>query len=271
MGLSLLSFVARTRQCREEKLRRSRLVFLCCPSLDCPLQVYFLCFSFAFPSTHTVHIKAMEGWFRSHYPPSTSSSQPQQHGKYNYICDTNAFICCGRLFFSILLTLVNCVVMSPLTRILTLALLAVLSFQAVNAQSLSDGKYWIVPAASSDAPIGFNEQGTRNPVVVGGENNVWTVRKLDQEEYQIILEEAGPIWFTQAAENNVFVSRAPLPTTWRVQIHEGNTYSIEVPSIIRPTRAWTLDSTAPGNEVTLEIFEPSGPGQLWIFTRVPNN
>ncbi|KAK3826773.1 MAG: hypothetical protein J3R72DRAFT_12750 [Linnemannia gamsii] len=158
--------------------------------------------------------------------------------------------------------------MSPLTRILTLALLAVLALQAVNAQGTSDRKYLIVPASSTSPPpfpIGANyAQEPTSPVVVGGSNTGWNIKRSGGEEYLISLEENEPRGFTQVKDNEVVVSAMPPAATWRVQKREGDTYSIEVVSNIFPTRTWTLASTVPGTKVTLEFFEIyPRPNQLW--------
>jgi hypothetical protein len=160
--------------------------------------------------------------------------------------------------------------MSPLTRILALALSAVLALQVVNAQGPPDGKYLIALGSSTVSPplVGANDQGApTNPVVVGGSNNVWTIRKSDQGEYAILLEKNGP-WLTQAEQNEVVVSSIPPPARWIVRKQQDNTYSIEVPSNIWPAKAWTLDKTQPGTKVTLGFSEFPKPGQLWSFIPV---
>ncbi|KAG0089583.1 hypothetical protein BGZ93_009787 [Podila epicladia] len=164
--------------------------------------------------------------------------------------------------------------MAPLIRLVTLALVAVLTLQTVAAKSfpsLPIGRYLIVPAISSSPPpfpLGADEKGTAGPVVAGGRDNVWTVKETDNGLYTIVAEQTGSPWFTQAAEDRVIVSLIPPPGTWRVEKHNDDSYTIELPSPFWPPRAWTLDSTQPGTIVQLRVMEFPRPGQLWKFVRI---
>ncbi|KAI9567131.1 hypothetical protein HD554DRAFT_2173746 [Boletus coccyginus] len=114
-----------------------------------------------------------------------------------------------------------------------------------------DGKYFIVLAGNSAPPpfpVGADEQGPTSPVITGAKDIIWTATKLPNGNYTLILEQNGPRWLSQAGENEVFVSLMPLPGEWRIQRQEDGTYSIEVPSPIWPTRAWTLNNTTPGTK-----------------------
>ncbi|KAI9568432.1 hypothetical protein HD554DRAFT_2038742 [Boletus coccyginus] len=109
-----------------------------------------------------------------------------------------------------------------------------------------DGKYLIVLAGNlvpPPFPVGANEQGPTSPVIVEGRDNVWTTTKLDHGNYTLILKQKGPCWLRQAGENK------ELRDFW-------------------PTRAWTLDNTAPGTKVTLKVYELPRSGQLWNFIPV---
>lgn len=159
--------------------------------------------------------------------------------------------------------------MAPLIRLVTLALVAVLTFQIVIAQSPPSGKYLIVPVTSSGPPLpplGVSGDGPVIPVSVGGRDNIWTIQKTENGLITIIAEQTGA--FTQADEGRVFVSFMPPPGTWRVQKQRDESYAIEVPSDYWPARAWTLDSTQPGARVRIGIMEFPGPGQLWKFVPV---
>ena len=97
----------------------------------------------------------------------------------------------------------------------------------------------------------------------------WTVRKLENGNYTLILEQGGPRWLSKGIGENVVVEIMPLPGQWAIHKHPHLEYSsvphvlmsfidntanfnltrIEVPSDRWPTRAWTLDHTNPGSEV----------------------
>ncbi|KAI9568434.1 hypothetical protein HD554DRAFT_2172235 [Boletus coccyginus] len=131
-----------------------------------------------------------------------------------------------------------------------------------------NGKYLIVLAGNSAPPpfpVGANEQGAISPVVVGGRDNVWTVTKLPNGNYTLILEQTGPRWLSQAGENEVFVGLMPLPGEWTIRKQDDDKYSIEVPGHIWPVRAWSLRDTRPGTVVTLPRVDfPPG----WRFIRI---
>ena len=96
----------------------------------------------------------------------------------------------------------------------------------------------------------------------------WTVRKLQDGNYILILEQGGPPRFSKGIGEDVVVGFEP--GQWVIHKQANEEYSsvppvlmffidnnranfnltrIEVPSGIRPTRAWTLDSSEPGTEV----------------------
>ncbi|KAG0252607.1 hypothetical protein BGZ95_006582 [Linnemannia exigua] len=160
--------------------------------------------------------------------------------------------------------------MSPLTQIVTLAFLAVLTFQAVNAQGPSDGKYSIVSTTRPQIPVGVDDYGPYHRVAVGGKSNVWTIMKLDEGDYQIILEQSGIKWYTEDFQGTLTMSpNSPAKPrgTWRLQKY-GDYYSIEVPSNIVPSKAWALknmDNTQPGEEVTIGAADFP---MVWKFTPV---
>ena len=102
----------------------------------------------------------------------------------------------------------------------------------------------------------------------------WTVTKLENGNYTLILEQTGPRWLSQAGEEEVFVSLRPIPGEWtiRKQEQEGDVYSsvpilmsfidsmpwltfglkytrIEVPGLMWPVRTWDLRDTNPGTPV----------------------
>ncbi|KAF8549695.1 hypothetical protein OG21DRAFT_1514888 [Imleria badia] len=113
-----------------------------------------------------------------------------------------------------------------------------------------DGKYVIILASAPPPfPLGVDEGGAVNPIIVGGMDHVWTVRKLEDGNYTLALEEPGALWFSQAREENVTVSTMPPPTEWAIHRQKGNIYSIEVATDRCPTTAWTLDSTLDGSKV----------------------
>ncbi|KAI9568436.1 hypothetical protein HD554DRAFT_722194 [Boletus coccyginus] len=138
---------------------------------------------------------------------------------------------------------------------------------------LPDGRYRIVlasPSAPPPSPVGVNDDGgPTSPVVSGGKDNIWTARNVesDPERQTLTLEQTVLPLLSQQAGDNVVVGITP-PGIWRIQKQGDDTYSIEVHNRYWPTRAWTLNSTQPGTEVTVEINEDPGPEQLWNFIPV---
>lgn len=79
------------------------------------------------------------------------------------------------------------VAMAPLIRLVTLALVTVLTLQAVIAQSLPSGKYLIIPGTRSAPPpfpVGINAYGAVNPVIAGGETKSGLSRDWTTENTQ---------------------------------------------------------------------------------------
>lgn len=160
--------------------------------------------------------------------------------------------------------------MSALTRILALTLLAVLTFQAVNAQSPSNGKYFIALANPSmpPIPVGSDHNGFTDSVTVGSKDIVWTVTRSNQEDYVIALEQSGSRWTAAAEGGNLFVSQMSTSATWKLRQQGENSYTIEVPSNIWPAQGWALYSTQSGSKVSIGFFDLPNPSTLWKFTPV---
>ncbi|KAF9172611.1 hypothetical protein BGX20_005278, partial [Mortierella sp. AD010] len=100
------------------------------------------------------------------------------------------------------------------------------------------------------------------PVILGGENNVWTIESKDDGSYIFTLRQAGYRLYPRSAGDHLLMSSAPEQQSlrWRVQKGDGNIYSIVAPGRM----AWTA-GFGPNSPVTLKEFSPSNPHQRWMF------
>ncbi|KAF8125114.1 hypothetical protein EV363DRAFT_1419306 [Boletus edulis] len=147
---------------------------------------------------------------------------------------------------------------------------------ATAMSDLHARKFLIVlasPSAPPPFPVGANvDEGPVSPVISGGKDNVWSVRRVENGHYNLTLEQMGPRWLSRGIEDDVVVGLMPLPGEWVITRGEDGTFSsapilltfiddiltlelkyvrIEEPGDIFPTKSWALDSTEPGTRVKL--------------------
>ncbi|KAG9322466.1 hypothetical protein KVV02_003192 [Mortierella alpina] len=160
--------------------------------------------------------------------------------------------------------------MALLTRLLALELSAVLSLRAVIAFAMSEGKYHIQVAADPKPFIGMDSSpAPLKPVVTDGSDNLWTVKQLPDGSITIAVGDSGHQGFVQLDEGgNLVVSDEATPFAWSVKLAEGDTYTIEFPNHIRPTRGWSIKNSEPKSAVILRTFDIPMPEQLWEFIPV---
>ncbi|KAF8552111.1 hypothetical protein OG21DRAFT_1486451 [Imleria badia] len=125
------------------------------------------------------------------------------------------------------------------------------------------GKYWIHLAEGPKPLIGIDEKF----VITEGRDNVFTVNLLANGQYTLALGEEGerPLFIN---EDDGKLDRGFVPLLWSIR-KQGGHYTIEVPSIISPTKGWTATSPEPKSLVTLKFVEIPLPDQLWNFVRWP--
>ncbi|KAF8443330.1 hypothetical protein L210DRAFT_3503084 [Boletus edulis BED1] len=148
---------------------------------------------------------------------------------------------------------------------------------ATAMSDLHARKFLIVlasPSAPPPFPVGANvDEGPVSPVIAGGKDNVWSVRRVENGHYNLTLEQMGPRWLSRGIEDDVVVGLMPLPGEWVITRGEDGTFSsapilltfiddiltlelkyvrIEEPGDIFPTKSWALDSTEPGTRLTRE-------------------
>ncbi|KAG0011101.1 hypothetical protein BGZ80_000942 [Entomortierella chlamydospora] len=156
--------------------------------------------------------------------------------------------------------------MAASTRLLALALLVVLALKAVVAQGPPSGKYMLLSEAIPPIFVGSHNEGYNSPVILGGENNVWTIERMNDGIYIFTLQQAGKPFHARSVGDHLFMSPVPVSPSveWRVQNRDGDTYSIVASSSI-PPMAWTTRAFGSDPWVVLEEFNPSEPGQRWKF------
>jgi hypothetical protein len=152
---------------------------------------------------------------------------------------------------------------------LSVLLLLLLATIQVALAELQNGRYKIVSAAKSappPSPLGINPRGPVSPVITGGIEQVWTVRKLEDGFYVISIEQEGGDYVLKNNDRDIIADIFPPPAKWRVAKHQDGFYTIELPSIIWPSRAIYLPNSAPGARLQLGIYEiVPPPNFLWEF------
>ncbi|KAF8125099.1 hypothetical protein EV363DRAFT_1270052 [Boletus edulis] len=134
-------------------------------------------------------------------------------------------------------------------------------------RDLADGRYYILPATPSGPPalpIGGLTDKSPSPVVVGGGDRLWTVKRLKNRNYTLTLEQFGPR-FTEISGSDIVVDLAPSPQEWTIHERNDGTYTIELPSIIWPSRAWAVRNTKANTEVKIVAFEFPEHIMRWKF------
>jgi hypothetical protein len=135
-----------------------------------------------------------------------------------------------------------------------------------------NGKYWIRLAVGSKPSIGVDDgPAPVKPVITEGINNIWTVRKLEDGNYNLTLEDAGRLLFIQDDGGKLVGSDTPPPFSWAIRSlgQDSVSYTIEVPSGIWPSRGWTVLDPEPRSPVIIGIIEVPLPNQTWNFIRWP--
>jgi hypothetical protein len=129
------------------------------------------------------------------------------------------------------------------------------AFPDTAMSDLHAKKFLIVLAGHSAPPpfaVGANEdEGPVNPVIAGGKDNVWSVRRVESGNYNLVLDQRGPSWLSKGVGDSVVVEIMPLPGEWVITRQEDGTYTIEAPGPIRPSLSWALDSGELGAPVKL--------------------
>jgi hypothetical protein len=130
-----------------------------------------------------------------------------------------------------------------------------------------DGKYLIQLAVDGpNLPIGVEFGGAPvKPVITEGSDNVWTVKKLNDGNYSLVLEQSGRPLFIQVDEGDLVGNVAPPPFSWTIRGKDGGPYTIEVPSGIIPTRGWTVKNPTPKSPVTVDFITIALPTHQWNF------
>jgi hypothetical protein len=129
-----------------------------------------------------------------------------------------------------------------------------------------DGKYYILPAVDPKILVGVDGVGNPwVPLVTDGNNNVFTVRKLENGDYTLILEDGVPRQYIQDHDGKLVGNEQSPASAWTIQGSDCGPYTIEVPSSIRPTKGWVLKSEKPKSPIALNFIEVTLPEQLWNF------
>ncbi|KAG0010738.1 hypothetical protein BGZ81_002585, partial [Podila clonocystis] len=152
---------------------------------------------------------------------------------------------------------------------LSVLLLLLLATIQVALAELQNARYKIVSAAKSAPPpfpLGIDPRGPVSPVITGGIEQVWTVRKLEDGFYVISIEQEGGNYVLKNNDRDIIADIFPPPAKWRVTKHQDGFYTIELPSNIWPSRAIYLTNPAPGARLQLGIYEMVPPPHfLWEF------
>ncbi|KAI9237173.1 MAG: hypothetical protein BYD32DRAFT_417004 [Podila humilis] len=152
---------------------------------------------------------------------------------------------------------------------LSVLLLLLLATIQVALAELQNGRYKIVSAAKSappPSPLGINPRGPVSPVITGGIEQVWTVRKLEDGFYVISIEQEGGNYVLKDNDGDIIADILPPSARWRVIKDRGDFYIIELPSNIWPSRAIYLPNSAPGARPQLGINDGVPPPYfLWEF------
>ncbi|KAF8552112.1 hypothetical protein OG21DRAFT_1523996 [Imleria badia] len=129
------------------------------------------------------------------------------------------------------------------------------------------GKYLIHLADGPRIGVDYGNAPVK-PVIVDGENKIWTVRKVEEEKYTMTLDDGGPVYIQDMEGSLVGTDKEP-PFIWAIREREAGLYTIEVPRGIIETKGWTVEHIGPRKPVrtvTLDIiFLIPGPrrNQLW--------
>ncbi|KFH73936.1 hypothetical protein MVEG_01149 [Podila verticillata NRRL 6337] len=152
---------------------------------------------------------------------------------------------------------------------LSVLLLLLLAIIQVALAELQIGRYKIVSAAKSappPSPLGINPQGPVSPVITGGIEQVWTVRKVEDRVYVISIEQEAGNYVLKNNDRDIIADIFPPQAKWHVAKHQDGFYTIELPSNIWPSRAIYLPNSAPGARPQLGIYETVPPPNfLWEF------
>ncbi|KAI9240201.1 MAG: hypothetical protein BYD32DRAFT_409245 [Podila humilis] len=150
---------------------------------------------------------------------------------------------------------------------LSVLFLLLLATIQVALAELQNGRYKIVSAVKSappPSPLGIDPQGPVSPVITGGIEQVWTVRKLEDGFYDIFIEHGGK-YVLKDNDGDIIASIFPPPAKWRVAKHQDGFYTIELPLDIWPPKAIFLPNSAPGAQPRLGFYELPLPKFLWEF------
>ncbi|KAG0335156.1 hypothetical protein BG000_007752 [Podila horticola] len=164
--------------------------------------------------------------------------------------------------------------MARLTRLLALALSAVLSLQAVIAAPRPElvlGTYKILSVAAKENPqTGVDPSRPSSlPIRVNAALDLWEVKPQPEPGvYRLSLIDAFP--YTGIVDRTVVATfDEQVDQNWYVRYHATyDAYTIES-APLWPTPAWTLENDDPNATVTIRLFElMPAKSQLWTFERV---
>jgi len=93
----------------------------------------------------------------------------------------------------------------------------------------------------------------------------FTVKKLENGDYTLALDDGQPPQFIQDHEGQLVGSVKSPASAWTISGKDCGPYTIGVPSQIFWTQGWTLKSVTPGSPVVLSLLEVVFPEQLWNF------
>jgi len=129
-----------------------------------------------------------------------------------------------------------------------------------------DGKYYILPAVLPKLIVGVDGVGNPwVPVVTDGKNNVFTIEKLDNGGYTLVLEDGHIPQFIQDDDGKLVGNEKPPATAWFILGNHCGPYRITRPPIGWLTKSWTLTNDKPGSPVGLKNVELPGPEHWWNF------
>ncbi|KAG6370527.1 hypothetical protein JVT61DRAFT_11311 [Boletus reticuloceps] len=138
---------------------------------------------------------------------------------------------------------------------------------------LADGRYYILPATPSGPPalpIGGLTDKSPSPVVVGGGDRLWTVKRVEEDIYTLTLEQFGQR-YTEISGRDIVVDLAPSPQKWAINERLGLCATPKL--TLRCGRSTdeiklVLISITPHGQVKISIFEFPEHIPRWTFNRL---